>query len=141
VQSFESERRAGTVTGEALDARAVLTLDAHGSVDAEAARALPAEHAGGVELVEEFLATEVAKDSSLEGRLQLADVIGRQIAGLVKAHLAAAGLAEHAVEHDEVVVRVDVEGRAESMKEADGSELGFGRRSWTRAAQRGANRA
>ena len=49
--------------------------------------------------------------------------------------------AKHAVEHDEVVVRVDVEGRAEAMKEADGSDLGFGRRSWARAAQGGANRA
>ena len=59
----------------------------------------------------------------------------------MKLDLAAAGLAEQAVEHDEVVVRVDVEGRAEAMKEADGSELGFGRRCWARAAQRGANRA
>ena len=46
----------------------------------------------------------------------------------MKLALAAAGLAEHAVEHDEVAVRVDVEGRAEPMEEADGSELGVGSR-------------
>ncbi len=37
--------------------------------------------------------------------------------------LAVAGLAEHTVEDDEVVVGVDVEGGAEAVKEADGSEL------------------
>jgi hypothetical protein len=70
----------------ALDPRPVVGLDAHGGVDAQPARALPAEYAGSVGLVEEFVATEVAKDSSLGGRLQLADVIGRQIAGLVKSY-------------------------------------------------------
>jgi hypothetical protein len=88
-------------------------------VDAEAARALPGEHAGGVELVQEPVATEVAEDPSLEGGLHLADVIGRQLGGLVKLDVTVARLAEHAVEHDEMVVRVDVEGRAEAMKEAD----------------------
>ena len=52
MQAFECERRARTVADEALDARAVPALDAHGSIDAEPARALPGEHAGGVELVE-----------------------------------------------------------------------------------------
>ena len=80
-------------------------------------------------------------DTSLEDRLHLADVIRRQLIGLVKLDLAVVGLAEHAVEDDEVVVRVDVEGRAEAMKEADGSELGVRWRSWARAARRGANRA
>ena len=141
MQAFEREGRACTVADEALDVRPVVGLDAHGGVDGEPARALPDEHAGGVGLVEEVVATEVAKDSSREASLQLTDLIGRHIAGLVKADFAAAGLAEHAVEDDEVVVRVDVERRAEAMKEADGSELCFGRRSWTRAAQRGVNRA
>ena len=105
-----SEGRAGTVANESLDARPVLTLDAHGSVDAEAARALPGEHAGGVEFVEESVATEVAEDALLDDRLHLSDAIGRQVMGLVKPELAVVGLAEDAVEHDEVVVRVDVEG-------------------------------
>jgi hypothetical protein len=61
--------------------------------------------------------------------------------GLVKLDLAVVGLAEHAVEHDEMIVGVDVEGGAEAMKEADGSELGVRRRSWARAPERGANRA
>ncbi len=87
------------------------------------------------------MATEVAKDTSLEDRLHLADVIGRQVIGLVKRDLAVVGLAEDAVEDDEVVVGVDVEGRAEAMKEADGSELGVRRRSRARAPERRANRA
>ena len=58
MQPFERERRAGTVADETLDAGTVLGLDAHGGVDAEAARALPGEHAGGIEVVEESVATE-----------------------------------------------------------------------------------
>jgi len=52
----------------------------------------------------------VVEDASLDDRLHLADAIGRQIVGLVKLDLAVAGLAEHTVEDDEVVVGVDVEG-------------------------------
>jgi hypothetical protein len=91
VQPLERERRARTISDEALDARTVFTLDAHGRVDAEPARALPREHAGGVEFGEESVAAEVAEDSSLEGGFELADVIGRQLEGLVEveAHLAA----------------------------------------------------
>jgi hypothetical protein len=66
VQTFKRERRAGTVANETLDAGPVLSLDAHGGVDTEPARALPGEHAGGIELVEKSVATEVAKDASLE---------------------------------------------------------------------------
>jgi hypothetical protein len=69
------------------------------------------------------VATEVAEDASLEDRLHLADVLGGQLEGLVELDPAAAVLAEDAVEDDEVGVRVDVERRAEAMKEADGSEL------------------
>ena len=97
--------------------------------------------AGGIELVEESLAPEVAEDAFLDNRLHLSDAIGRQVIGLVKRDLAVVGPAEHAVEHDEVVMRVDVEGGAEPMKEADGSELGARRCSWAGAPERRANRA
>ena len=83
----------------------------------------------------------VAEDASLEDRLHLADVLGGQLVGLVEFDLAAAVLAENAVENDEVVMRVDISGRAEAMKEADGSELGVRRRSWAGAPERRANRA
>ena len=53
VQPFEREGWASKVADETLDPGTVLTLDAHGGVDAEPARALPGEHAGGVELVKE----------------------------------------------------------------------------------------
>jgi hypothetical protein len=38
-------------------------------------------------------------------------------------------------------MRVDDEGGAEAMKEADGTELGASRRSWAGAPERRANRA
>lgn len=97
--------------------------------------------ADGIELVEKSVATEVAEDALLDERLHLSDVIGRQVMALVELDLAVVGLAEHAVEDDEVVMRVDVERRAEAIKEADGSELGARRRSWARATERRANRA
>jgi len=124
------ERQPGTVPDEPLDTRSVLALDARGSVDAEPTGALPGERAGSVGFVHEVgptfggCPTQVAGDASLEDRFQQADVIGRQLEGLVKADLAGGGLCEHTSEHDEVVVRVGVEGRAEPMKEPDGSELG-----------------
>jgi hypothetical protein len=98
VQPFEREGWAATVANETLDARPVLALDAHRGVDAEPARALPGEHAGGIELVEESLATEAAEDVLLDDRLHVGDAIGRQVIGLVKLDLAVVGLVEHAVE-------------------------------------------
>jgi hypothetical protein len=85
----------------------------------------------------------VAEDAFLDDRLHLSDAIGRQVIGLVKRDLTVAGggLAEDAIEDDEVVVGVDVERRAEAMKEADGSELGARRCSRAGASERGSNRA
>jgi len=56
----------------------------------------------------------VAMDTSLEDRLHLLDVIRRQVTGLVKLDLAA-GVVEHAVEDDEVVMRVDVDRALEAQ--------------------------
>lgn len=58
------------------------------------------------------------EDALRDNRLRVGDAIGRQVMSLVKRDLAVVGLAEDAVEDDEVVVRVDVEGGAEAMKEA-----------------------
>jgi len=52
----------------------------------------------------------------------------------VERDLAVAGLAEDTVEHDEVVVGVHVEGGAEPVEEADGSELGISG-CWARAPE------
>ncbi len=87
------------------------------------------------------MAPEVAEDAFLDDGLHLSDAIGRQVIGLVKRDLTVVGLAEDAIEDDEVVVGVDVERRAEAMKEADGSELGVGWRSRARAPKRRTNRA
>ena len=65
------------------------------------------------------MAPEVAEDALLDDRLHLSDAIGCQVIGLVERDLAVVGLAEDAVEDDEVVMRVDVEGGAEAMKETE----------------------
>ena len=78
----------------------------------------------------------VAEDAFLDDRLHVGDAIGPQVMGLVKRDLAVVGVAEDALEHDEVVMWVDVERGAEAMEEADGSELGLGRRSGARAPER-----
>ena len=51
----------------------------------------------------------VAEDAFPDGRLHLNDAIGRQVIGLVKRDLTVVGLADDAIEDDEVVVGVDVE--------------------------------
>ena len=67
------------------------------------------------------MATEGAQDALLDDRLHVGDAIGCRVTGLVKHEVAVVGLAEHAVEDDQVGMRVDVEGGAEAMKEADSS--------------------
>jgi hypothetical protein len=121
----------------ALEARSVLALDAHGGVDAEPTGALPGEHVVGVDLVEEATASEVSQDAALRGGVEALDVLGAQLDGLVEADLAIAERGEHAVEHDEVVVGVDVEGGAEPTEDADASELRPAGRSGARASERG----
>ena len=126
MQAFERERGPGTVTNEPLDARAVLALDAYGGIDAEPAGALPGEHVVRVGFVEEAAAGEQSQDAALHGGFELLDALRAQLAGLVEARVVIGrlGLGEHAVEDDEVEVGMDVEGGAEPMEEADGSELG-----------------
>jgi hypothetical protein len=65
VEPVEREGRPGTVSDEALEAVAVVPLDADRGVDAEPTRTLPGEHVGGSGLVEEIVAAEVAEDAPL----------------------------------------------------------------------------
>jgi len=71
-------------------------------------------------------------------------VLGLEEAGFVKVSLpvvtpVASG--EDAVEDDEVQVEVRVQGGAEAVQEADGSELGVGGRPGSGATEGGAHRA
>jgi hypothetical protein len=65
---------------------------------------------GREQQLEESLAPEVAEDALRDDRLHVGDAVGRQIMGLVRPDLVVVGLAEDAVEDDEVVMRVDAEG-------------------------------
>jgi len=52
MEALEGEGRPGAVPEEALEAGAVVPLDAHGSIDAEATGSLPGEHVAGVEVIQ-----------------------------------------------------------------------------------------
>jgi hypothetical protein len=144
MESLEREGWAGTVAQEALEAGAVVTLDAHGSVDAEATGSLPGEHVEGVELVEQPVGAEVPKHATLNDALEPGPVLGLEERRLVEAShtgVGVAGLREDAVEDDHVEVEVWVQRRAEAVQEADRAELGIDGRTGTHATERGADRA
>jgi hypothetical protein len=108
VEPFEGERGSGAVAYQALDARTVLAVDAHGGVHAEPTGALPREHVVGVGLIEEAGATKPAEDAALEDGFEGPHVGCAQLGGLVEVDVTVGGSREHAVEDDEVVVGVGV---------------------------------
>jgi hypothetical protein len=144
MKAFEGEGRAGTVAEEALEAGTVVTLDAHGSVDAEPTGSLPREHVTGVELVEQRVGAEVPKHAALNDALEPEPVFGLEERRLVEDDIISVPIVdsgEDAVEDDQVEVEMRVERRAEAVQEADSSELGVGGRTGTRATDGGADRA
>jgi hypothetical protein len=110
VEALEGEGWPGAVTDQALDACTVVALDANGGVDAEAAGALPGEHALGIGLIEKAAHTEVPEHTALNDTLEAEPVMFVEQAGLVEAHSSVGDLREDAVEDDEVEVEVRVEG-------------------------------
>lgn len=116
-------------------------MDADGSIDAEAAGALPGEHVVDGVFLEEVAALEEAEDAALEDGRECVGVVGGEVGGLVKADLAVGGLGEDAIEDHEMEVEVGVEGGAEAVEEGDGAELGIGLGAGAAAAQGGADGA
>ena len=110
VEALEGEGWPGTVTDQALDARPVVALDADGGVDAEAAGALPGEHALSIGLVEKAARAEVPEHTALNDTLEVEPVVFVEQGGLVEADSLVGDLREDAVEDDEVEVEVGVEG-------------------------------
>jgi hypothetical protein len=103
--------------------------------------ALTGEHAIGVGFVEQALSAEVAKHTVLNDMLEL-DPVGRgKLTGRMEIGLLVLGGREHAVEHHDVIVKVCVEGGAESMEEGDGAESGVPECPWAHSAQCGADGA
>ena len=144
MESLEREGWAGTIAQEALEAGTVVTLDAHGSVDAEPTGSLPREHVAGVELIEEPVSAEVPKHAPLKDALEPDPVPGLEERRFVEASssvVAILGSGEDAVEDDHVEVEVRVQGGAEAVQEADGPELGVGGRIETGATEGRADRA
>jgi hypothetical protein len=69
------------------------------------------------------VAAEVAEHATLDNVLQLEPVLGLQEGALVEADLPISVPSEHAIEHDEVEVKMRVEAGSEAMKEAQSPEL------------------
>jgi hypothetical protein len=124
VKSFEGEGWPSTVAQEPLDARTVVTLDADGSVDTEAAGPLPGEHALGIGLVEKAARPEVAEHAALDDPLETEPVVFVEPGGLVEADSSVGDLREDAVQDHEVKVEVGVERRSEAVQERDRAESG-----------------
>ena len=135
MESREGERRPGAVTEEALNARAVLALDADGSVYTEPARPLPGEHAGRIDVVEEAPGVEVAEHAALDDALELDPVDLVELGGLMEVDRPIGPLAEDSVEDDEVEMKMRVEGGAEAVEEGYGAQLSGGGRAWAGAPQ------
>ena len=123
AQPVEGEGRSGAVAEEPLATSAIGGADADGSVEAEAAGALPGEHVVHGVRLEEAAAVEEAEDAALDDGCECGGVSGGEVGRLVEAHLAVLGLSEHAVEDHHVEVEVGVEGRAEAVEEGDRPDL------------------
>jgi hypothetical protein len=94
-----------------VEIRRVTIAPSRGSVETEVVLLITRQTAGfwliaGSGSQERQQQCRSAPNPSLEGRLRLAEVVGRQLGSRVKLDLAVAALAERAVEHDEVLVRV-----------------------------------
>jgi len=97
-----------------------------------------------VELIEEPVGAEVPKHATLNDALEPGPVLGLEERRFMEASLTvvtAVASGEDAVEDDHVEVEVGIEGRAEAVQEADGSELRVGGRTGTGVAKGGADGA
>jgi hypothetical protein len=106
---------------ESLDPGAIVALDAHRGVHAEAARRLPAQHVGGRLIVQEPTAGEGPEHAGLHRAGHLDGNVGREREGFVEASLTTRSLAEHAVDGQDVEVVVGVQGAAEALGKGDGA--------------------
>ena len=141
VEAVEGEGRPSTIPDEPFEAFAVGGLDTDAGVKAEPATVIPAEHLLGVVGLQEAVTTEVAEHPTSHGVLEaLQELVGegggfveakagfrmRRILSRVTLHLL-----EEPVHDAEMIVKVRVQRRAETMEEADGSEGGGAWSCWT----------
>ncbi len=118
MESLEREGWPGTVAEEALEAGAVVALDAHGGVDAEATGSLPREHVEGVELIEEPVGAEVSEHATLKDALEPCPVLGLEERRFMEASLTvvtAVASGEDAVEDGPGDVRVVMQEGPEAL--------------------------
>ncbi len=112
---------------QALEAGAVVGLDADGAVEAETTGAAPGPHVGGLVGFEETPAHEEPKHAVLNEGVEGAGGVGVESSGAVEGESALIVAGEEAVGDDEVQVKVGVEAGAEAVQEGDGAEGGIGR--------------
>jgi len=124
MEPFERKGQTCAVPEQPLDARAVLSRDANGGVDAEPSGALPAEHAVSVGFIEQALGAKVPKYTALDDMLEIEPVGRRELAGGMELCAPIARSRKHSVEYHEVVVEVRIERGAESMEKRQGPDAG-----------------
>ena len=145
VEAFEGEWGSGTVAGQTLDARTVVTPDADGGIDAEPHGTLPdspsagARHALGIGLIEKAARTEVPEDAALNDALEIEPVAFTEQGRRVEADGPVGDRREDAVEDHEVEMEVWVESRPEAVQEGDGAELSIPGRGQADGAKRRAD--
>jgi hypothetical protein len=135
MQSVECKRRPGTVADQPLQSFAVCGLDADTPVQAKAAAVIPAQHIPGVGGLQEAVAAEVAEDPVSDRVLEALQELVGEGGGFVEAEAGfrmrrilsrvTLNLLEEPVHDAEVVVKVGIEGGAETVEETHGAERGL----------------
>jgi hypothetical protein len=117
LEALEREGRAGAVAEQALQARAVLGLDAHRAVEGEAPAARPAEHLAPLVLVQPAAPGEPTQDPAADGLLSLDEGRLRQVE---RVHLnrPVRSRRQDRLDHAQMKMDVGVERRAKAMDEA-----------------------
>jgi hypothetical protein len=134
VEPFESKRWSGTIPNQPFQPLPVGGLDTDAGVQAEAATVIPREHILCLMGLQEAVATEMPQDPGADRVLETLQEFGGEGGGFVEAEAGCrAGrdlirllldLLEEPIHDADVVMEVGIEGGAEAMEEADGSEGG-----------------
>jgi hypothetical protein len=134
MEPFESEGRSRTIPDQPLEALPVGSLDTDAPIEAKPAAVIPAEHVLGVVGIQEGVATKVTEHSTSHGVLEVLQEHAGEGSSFVEAEAGlrmrrilsrvTLNLLEEPVHDAEMIVKVRVQRRAETMEEADRAQRG-----------------